>query len=151
MKRIYLVMLFLTVLSGLCGCSAGVVGSYGADGVLLNDICLALFDKDGPGDHGIKVKLDDGQRQSLFNILQTDVWSELVDPPQAGISGFTFSNEDGGHQLFVGIWEEKTIIIVLTGDERLLYTAPQEIFLDVSSFTEPLKETALAQASEKIE
>lgn len=109
----------------------------------LADFTQAGFDKDGPGDLGLRVPLTGEEEARLAGLLQPENWQE-AQPAERGISPcLTLLDQEGGRQLVTAEDPELGTLILLReegSDERWLYAAPKEVAGQARSLAEAIRE-----------
>ena len=109
----------------------------------LADFTQAGFDKDGPGDLGLRVPLTGEEEARLAGLLQPENWQE-AQPVERGISPcLTLLDQEGGRQLVTAEDPELGTLILLReegSDERWLYAAPKEVAGQARSLAEAIRE-----------
>ena len=105
------------------------------------DLSLVAFDKDGLGDLGYQFALSEAQREELYALLRPEQWSLAENLPAVDVGrGGVALNQDGSHMIFVGPWEEQSLVMVWEQEEKTIYFAPASVAEQMEEFLAPFQE-----------
>ena len=108
----------------------------------LKDFTIAGFDKEGPGDFGYRVTLNEDQLSRFCELMDVEKWQEFNTPIERGV-WICLRMADEGMERTIAIAEDYefgTIIIILKGaSEKTSYIAPARVAVDAEELADELK------------
>ena len=108
----------------------------------LQDFTIAGFDKEGPGDFGYLVTMNEEQLSRFCELMDVEKWQEFNTPIERGV-WICLRMADEGMERTIAIAEDYefgTIIIILKGaSEKTSYIAPARVAVDVEELADELR------------